>query len=101
MITINRKVAMAKNQDDYQEGYNDACEHFQKTHISLEEVAGSFDKFLDKINKMKKIHIGIYNHFKKNLGLNGTEIKTLKEKRVNIKEIIKLIEIDMLAEQKS
>ena len=89
---------MARNQADYQEGFNDASEHFQKTHISLDEVTSTFDKFLDKINKMKKVYISIYNHFKKNINLNGIEMKTLKEKRVNISQIVKLIEIDMLAE---
>lgn len=91
---------MAKSQDDYQDGYNDACETLQKTHISIDQVEDTFNKFLDKINKMKKVYNGVYNHYKKDLSLEGNVMKTLKEKRNNIKDIIKLIELDMLADQK-
>lgn len=91
---------MAKKDEDYQAGFNDCAEQLQKTHISLDEVTSTFDKFLDKINKMKRVYLGIYNHFRKNLSLEQIEMKTTKEKRVNIQEILKLIELDMLADQK-
>ncbi len=92
---------MARNQDDYHEGFNDCAKQYLKTHISLDEVTASFDKFLDKINKLKRINKHIYNHFKKNIDVTEKEmIGGPKVKKLNLAEIIKLIEIEMAYEMK-
>jgi uncharacterized protein Yka (UPF0111/DUF47 family) len=42
-------------QDSYQEGWQEASDHFLKTHVPMEDIVESIDKLLDKINRQNKL----------------------------------------------
>lgn len=86
---------MSKNSPDYLEGIEEGLKIAQKTHIPLEEVLKSFDKFFDKINALKKIIKSFRDHFKFNKDLNGKEMTADKEKEENLSYIINNIELEI------
>lgn len=80
-----------KNNEDYQEGFNDACEMYEAKYIKLEEIMDSINKFLDKINKLKNIINFTYDHFKNNKDING-KIFEGRGKKINLNSILGMIE---------
>lgn len=86
---------MAKNTPDYLEGIEEGLKLAQKTHIPLEEVLKSFDKFFDKINSLKKVVRLFKDHHVNNLNINGVEMKTDKEKEENLLYILNNLEIEI------
>lgn len=54
---------MSKRDEIYQEGYQDALDKLNLTHIEVEKVVESLDHLLDKINYYKQIIREIHDHF--------------------------------------
>lgn len=86
---------MGKNSPDFLEGIEEGLKIAQKTHIPLEEVLKSFDKFFDKINSLKKIIKQFYDHFKFNKDIHGIEMIEDKAKEENLSYIINNLEIEI------
>lgn len=79
----------------YNEGWEDALQFAEKEYIKLDIVSESIDKFLDKINSLKKINNFFYDHFKNGKNIDGNPLADAKEKKNNIEQILKLIETEI------
>lgn len=83
---------MGKSQESYQEGWNDALEFIEKSHVKITEVEKSFDKLFDRINQLKLINTYIVNHHKNSIDIYGKSFNDPSDKKKNMKLILEIIE---------
>jgi hypothetical protein len=89
-----------KDNDSYNEGFADGLQHMNKTHIALNEVLASFDKFLDKIANLKTIILYFYNHHKKHRAIDNSLLNSVKKKKENLDKILKMCYNELNKERK-
>lgn len=84
-------MALDKQDENYQEGWEDASKHFLKNYVPMEHLLKTFDKFFDKINSLKKISKAVFNHFKFDKDLAEKYMVSAEEKEKNLNKILELI----------
>ncbi len=89
-------MSIKENNPLYREGVEDGLTLAQKTHIPLEEVMKSFDKFFDKINSLKKIIIMFNDHHINNKDILGKEMIETKDKEINLAYLLDAMQKEML-----
>lgn len=79
------------NNEDYNEGFNDASEYFVDSHIPLDYLISSFDKFFDKISHTNNLLNYIYKHFKCDKDINDITMKTEEFRKKNLDKILNMV----------
>lgn len=89
-----------KRNEEYNAGWEDCTRYHQETHVPVNKLLRTFDKFFDKIYTLKKILKLVHDHFRKEIDIDGQPMLSFDHRRSNQEQLFKIIDNLMQIERK-